>query len=211
MLWIIIAVIVSYLIGSIPTAFLYAKLFKGIDIRKHGSGNIGATNALRVLGKRAGITVLIIDVIKGIIPTIFLTDIVYQQSNIFPINTLRLCLGLSCIFGHNWTVFLKFKGGKGVATTLGVLIALSIKIPNFAIVLLLLVIVWFCVFLISRIVSLASITVGLIFPIVIMVFKFNLTFIIFAFIFSIFLIIRHLANIKRLLSGIEPRISFKKP
>ncbi|MBP7216705.1 MAG: glycerol-3-phosphate acyltransferase, partial [Candidatus Omnitrophica bacterium] len=137
MLWILLGIIISYCIGSFPTAFVFGRLIKGIDIRQFGSGNVGATNALRVLGKKVGITVLCIDIAKGFI-CVFVIGYFFQ--GLIP-ETLaivsRLLFGVSCIIGHNWTIFLQFKGGKGVASTLGVLIGLAATIPGLYIVLLL--------------------------------------------------------------------------
>ena len=109
-----LSVVISYLIGSIPTAYIFGKKLKGIDIRKHGSGNMGATNAIRVLGKGPGTLVLLIDIAKGIIPTTIMADLLGTTD-----LWMRLVWGLIAVCGHNWTVFLQFKGGKGIATGLG--------------------------------------------------------------------------------------------
>jgi glycerol-3-phosphate acyltransferase PlsY len=106
--WIILGILVSYFIGSIPVAYLFGRLLKGIDIREFGSGNVGATNALRVLGKGAGITVLVLDILKGFIAVVFLGNFVAIKAGI-PEVTTRILLGLSCICGHNWTIFLRFE------------------------------------------------------------------------------------------------------
>ncbi|MGL4632307.1 MAG: glycerol-3-phosphate 1-O-acyltransferase PlsY [Leadbetterella sp.] len=108
----------AFVIGSIPSAYLYAKKFHDIDITKHGSGNSGATNSLRVLGKKAGAIVLIADLLKGMIPTLA-TKFIYLDKNYFYI------VGLFTVFGHIFSIFMKFKGGKGVATSLGVILACS--------------------------------------------------------------------------------------
>ncbi len=210
MLWIICGIIVSYLIGSLPTAYIYGRLVKGIDIRKHGSGNIGATNALRVFGKKAGGFVLFIDIMKGAIPVILIGNSLVFNNPAVPSDLTRILLGMSAIFGHNWTIFLGFKGGKGVATSLGVLIAMAYSIQEFAIALGIVIIVWFLVFFIYRVVSLASIISGAVFPVVIICSKSSLTLIIFSIVIALFLIIRHLPNIKRLLQGKEPKLKFKK-
>ena len=112
MLWIIGALIISYLIGSIPTAYLFGRVLKGIDIRKIGSGNVGATNAMRALGKGPGITVLLLDILKGFIVVVFLGDYFANKPIFFQVQNLRIFMGLCCICGHNWTIFLQFKGGK---------------------------------------------------------------------------------------------------
>ena len=208
MLWIIAGIITSYLIGSIPTAFIFGKLLKGIDIRKFGSGNVGATNAFRVLGKKVGISVLALDIFKGIIP-IFLVQIAGLPINI-SWDLFRILIGISCICGHNWTIFLNFKGGKGIATTLGVLIGLAWKTPGLGGILLLLVLIWILIFLLSRMVSLASIVSGLILPLLVVVFRQSPAIICASIILALFVIIRHKSNISRLLHGQEVRLNFSK-
>jgi len=200
---IIIVIIISYLIGSIPTAYIFGRLIKKVDIRKFGSGNVGATNALRLLGKGWGITVLIIDILKGCLPVIFLGNFMQDQN-------LRIAIGLACICGHNWTIFLKFKGGKGVATTFGVLIALSLTIPGLKIVLGLTILVWFITFIISRMISLSSILSALSFPVLTIIFRQSLIIISISILLSLFLIYRHKANILRIMQGKESRLSFNK-
>ncbi|MDD2751620.1 MAG: glycerol-3-phosphate 1-O-acyltransferase PlsY [Candidatus Omnitrophica bacterium] len=210
MLWIIAAIIISYLFGSIPTAYLFGKIFKGVDIRNFGSGNVGATNALRVFGKRAGIIVLLLDVVKGILPVVFLADYILFRSTILSPEALRFLLGLSCICGHNWTVFLKFKGGKGVATSLGVLIGLSLKIYVFAKILGIVILIWLSSFLILRIVSLSSLLAGIAFPVAAFFFRLSWPLIVFSLLACGFIILRHRANLIRLFQGKEPRLHFKK-
>ncbi len=210
MQWIVPAIIISYLIGSIPTAYLFGKIFKGIDIRNFGSGNVGATNALRVFGKRAGIIVLLIDIFKGVVPVIFIADLCLAKSSIFPGDALRFILGLICICGHNWTIFLNFKGGKGVATSLGVLIGLSLKIFVFAKILGIVILVWLLSFILLRIVSLSSLLAGITFPVAALFLQLCKSLIILSFFAAGFIILRHRANLVRLFQGKEPRLSFKK-
>ncbi|MDD5595865.1 MAG: glycerol-3-phosphate 1-O-acyltransferase PlsY [Candidatus Omnitrophica bacterium] len=210
MQWIIPAIIISYLIGSIPTAYLFGKIFKGIDIRDFGSGNVGATNALRVFGKRAGISVLLIDIFKGVVPVIFIADLCLAKTSILPGEALRFILGLICICGHNWTIFLNFKGGKGVATSLGVLIGLSFKIFVFAKILGIVILVWLFSFILVRIVSLSSLLAGITFPVAAIFFQLSKPLIILSFFAAGFIILRHRANLVRLFQGKEPRLSFKK-
>lgn len=198
MLWIITRIIISYLIGSIPTAYIFGRLLKGIDIRKFGSGNVGATNAFRVLGKTIGITVLILDIFKGFLAVVFLGKSLAQMQLII--------LGLSCILGHNWTIFLGFKGGKGMATTLGVLLGLSVKVAGLKAILGLVVLIWLAIFIIVRIVSLASIISAIALPILMLVFKQSNTLIFSSFILSLLVILRHKSNLKRIFQGKEPRL-----
>jgi glycerol-3-phosphate acyltransferase PlsY len=210
MLWIITGILSSYIIGSIPNAYIFGRLFKGVDIRKEGSGNIGATNALRVLGKGPGGTVLVLDIFKGFLVVFFLGNFLSPKIIFFSEEAWRIILGLSCICGHNWTIFLGFKGGKGVATTLGVLLGLAFKIPGLKIILFLIVIIWLMVFLSTRIVSLASILAGIALPIYMLFFKQSQVLLILSIILSFFILLRHKTNLQRLIKGQEPRLNFKK-
>ena len=205
MQWIILGIIASYLIGSVPTAYIFGRLLKGIDIRKFGSGNVGATNALRVLGKGPGAAVLILDILKGFIVVVYLGDFIIARSALISTEALRIILGLSCISGHNWTVFLQFKGGKGVATTLGVLLGLSVKIVGVKLILAI-ALTWFVVFLIARIVSVASVATGIAIPIYMLIFKQSLILILSGALLCIFIILRHVSNLKRFFQGKEKRL-----
>ncbi|MFA6349570.1 MAG: glycerol-3-phosphate 1-O-acyltransferase PlsY [Candidatus Omnitrophota bacterium] len=205
----LIAIIISYFLGSIPTAYLFGRA-KGIDIREHGSGNIGATNALRVLGKGAGITVLFLDILKGVIAVIILGDLAVNSLPEFSPEIVRILIAISCICGHNWTVFLSFKGGKGIATTLGVLIGLAAKVPGLGLILVFLILTWFIIFLISRIVSLSSIIATLVFPVLTIIFGQSRVIITASVILCVFSLLRHKSNLVRILQGKEPRLSFKK-
>ena len=206
MLWIITGTIISYLIGSIPTAYIFGRLLKGIDIRQFGSGNVGATNAMRVLGKTPGITVLILDALKGFMAVFFLGNFITMKCPVFSAEILSILLGLACISGHNWTIFLRFKGGKGIATTLGVLIGLSIKIVAFKLILGLVIMTWLLVLVFFRFVSLSSIIAGISLPVYLFVLKHSGILICLGIILAIFTILRHKQNIKRILQGKEPRL-----
>ncbi|MBU1726921.1 MAG: glycerol-3-phosphate 1-O-acyltransferase PlsY [Candidatus Omnitrophica bacterium] len=209
MLWIIIGVIASYLIGSIPTAYIFGRVLKGIDIRKFGSGNVGATNALRVLGKKAGITVLLLDVFKGVIPVIFLGNLFAPKATLVSSEALRILFGIACIFGHNWTIFLNFKGGKGVATTIGVVIGLSIAITGLQLILAMLA-TWLIVFLILRIVSIASVVAAVALPIYMFVFNQSRLLIAASIALCVLIILRHKPNLIRFSQGKEPKLKFRK-
>jgi len=209
MLWIILAIIISYLFGSIPTAYIFGRIIKGADIRKFGSGNVGATNALRLLGKGWGVAVLVLDILKGFLPVLLLPGIIGTKANI-PLEIFCIIVGVSCICGHNWTIFLNFKGGKGVATTLGVLLGLSIKIAGLKVILGIAILVWLAAFLISRTISLASILAALSFPLLTVLFKQSLSLILIFTLLAAFIIFRHKSNIKRILAGKEPKLTFKK-
>jgi len=206
----VVASLISYLIGSIPTAYLFGRAQKGIDIRTVGSGNVGATNALRALGKRAGITVLLLDILKGLVTVVFLGNFFADQALWLPDQNLRILMGLACICGHNWTVFLQFKGGKGIATTFGVLIGFSLKISGLGQVLGLLILVWFVVFFAFRIVSLASICSAIALPVFSFLFKLPWLFIYLSLLLCVFVIFRHKANLIRIFQGKEPCLYFKK-
>jgi glycerol-3-phosphate acyltransferase PlsY len=191
--------VACYFLGSIPTGFLWAKA-RGIDIRAVGSGNIGATNVMRALGKWPGITVLLIDAAKGFLP-------VWIAPRIFPTvdqNALQITCCVFVIAGHNWTCWLKFKGGKGVATSAGALLAF-LPLP-----LLCALGVWLIVFGIWRYVSLASICGAAAIPVATWVIKNDQVLTVFAAIVGAVAIYKHKSNIQRLLAGTENRIGKRK-
>src|SRR3989338_6086564 len=206
----ILSVALSYLIGSIPSAYILGRLARGIDIRKHGSGNVGATNAFRVLGPYIGITVLFLDGLKGLICVAPLADFIIQQGLGLDSLLLRILLGIAAVAGHSLTIFLRFKGGKGMATTLGVLIGLAIKFPALKLILLAEVLLWLIVFMLSKIVSLASIVSAVFFPVFFIILKQPPPLIVTSLCLSLFIIIRHKPNIIRMLQNKEPRLNFKK-
>lgn len=194
----------AYLLGSIPTSFIMGRLIKGIDIRNFGSGNVGATNALRVLGTKIGIITLIIDIGKGIL-AVHLGKLMNPEYS----NLMLIGFGLAAILGHIFTIFLNFRGGKGVATSAGVFIAL-IPVPLVFALLIFVLSVW-----ISRYVSLGSILAALTLFIIELIINLKNHFaefeiLIFVFLITVFIVLRHKANIKRLLAGNENKISFKK-
>jgi len=206
MLWIIpIGIVISYLIGSIPTAYIFGRVLKGIDIRKFGSGNVGATNALRVLGKPVGISVLVLDILKGFVVVFFLGNTIVARITGISDITARVLLGFCCICGHNWTIFLRFKGGKGMATTLGILLGLAVKSVGIKVVFALVILTWLAVFILTRIVSLASILSGITLPAYMFLFKQPRILIYSSVLFAIFIILRHRSNLKRIFQGKEPR------
>lgn len=204
-----LAVLCSYLVGAIPTAYWFGKVARKIDIRDYGSGNVGATNAFRVLGKGPGTIVLLVDILKGVLATTVI-------GNLFHLDALlaRVVLSLVVVAGHNWTIFLNFKGGKGIATSLGVLIGLTIQFPHLRPVLLTAVSGWLVVFLSSGYVSLASIVAGIVLPVAMVFTVQSIEIVILGIIFCLSILIRHRANIKRLCAGTEPKVklfSSKKP
>lgn len=195
------AVFLSYLIGSIPTAFMAGKLLKGIDIREHGSGNMGATNVFRVLGKRSGIIVLVIDILKGVLGVVLVGQIFHFEEVL-----TFVILGIASVCGHNWTVFLKFKGGKGIATSLGVLVGLTIKFKVLGPVLGFTLLIWIITFVISAYISLASIIAAIALPLIMVLTHQIFEVIGLGVVFCLFVIFRHKANIKRLLAGDESQV-----
>lgn len=203
MLETIIGIVISYIIGSCPTAYLFGKFYKGIDIRQHGSGNTGATNAFRVLGKVPGTIVLVIDILKGVIATTIVGDVLGLDRVI-----IRALLGVAVVCGHNWTVFLGFKGGKGIATSLGVLIGLTIELPMLRPILLLCVGTWIGSFLITGFVSLSSVIAAVVLPLGMVFTSQSAEMVLLGVTFCIFVVVRHKSNIKRLLSGQEPRVNW---
>jgi len=186
-----------YLLGSIPFGYIAGKLFKKIDIRELGSGNIGATNVFRILGPSLASLVLIGDIGKGIF-SIYLV----QYFNIDNLLILTIA-GLAVICGHDWSLFLGFKGGKGIATTFGVIFALNPIISILAIV------VWVVVMIITRYASLSSILAVISIMIFTILFKQPYEYIMFSAIILLLSIFKHKENIKRLRSGNERKIGKK--
>ncbi|MBU0700866.1 glycerol-3-phosphate 1-O-acyltransferase PlsY [bacterium] len=185
----------SYLIGSIPTGYWIGLIVKRIDIRTVGSKNIGATNVFRILGRKYGILVLVMDILKGVIPVI-------AARIYFPceFQVAWILIGMSAVCGHTWTIFLRFKGGKGVATSLGVFLGLApvpvlIVIPVFA------AIVYF-----TRFVSLGSIVSSLLLSPLVWIFTRSLPLSVFCIAMTTLIILRHIPNIKRLMKGEENKL-----
>jgi len=189
----ILLIVTAYLLGSIPTGLLLAKYAAGVDVRKRGSGNIGATNVLRSAGKGLGILTLLGDILKGLIPVIIAQK---YFNDPFITGATALCAFL----GHTFSIFLKFKGGKGVATAFGVFLAISWKVSIAAFLLFLTMV------LIFRYVSLGSITGAALFPLLLFLIERMPVITVFSVIISIIIIIRHKDNIKRLLKNEESKI-----
>ena len=202
---VLISIISAYLLGSIPTSFILTKIFAGTDIRKQGSGNVGATNVLRVVGKLPALATLTIDIAKGALAVTYLARISYPFISDMNYELLRILLGFSAIVGHIWTVFLNFKGGKGVATTIGVLAVLapSIFIPS--------ILVWVAVFMVANYVSIASLAFGISLPIFAVILNKSIYLIIFSVTLCIINSYKHRSNIQRLIRGEESKTRlFKK-
>jgi len=203
----IITAAVAYLLGSIPTGYLVAKA-RGIDIRTIGSGNIGATNVFRYFGTVAGAFVLLADALKGLLAVAVLPRICWQvygaTGGPMAHEWLEIIAGLAVIIGHNFTCWLRFKGGKGIATSAGVLVAL---VPY---ALLVIFGVWVIVFSLTRFVSLASICASFTLPFATWLTGSSSTLILITVAMSALAIYKHKSNIQRLLKGTESRIVLKK-
>ncbi len=218
MLNLIVILLLSYMVGSIPTSIIITKLVKGIDIRDYGSGNAGGTNVMRVLGKKYGLLVIILDALKGAIAVIliarlYLGNFPFSNSTPFDDFTLvQILAGLAAVSGHIWTVFAGFKGGKGIATGLGVLITIVTLDMLVAIGIFIIVVS------LSRYISLGSITAALSIPIIMIIREnvFNVdipgyhTLLPFVILLALLVTFTHKANIKRILNGSENKLSFKK-
>jgi glycerol-3-phosphate acyltransferase PlsY len=231
MVTLLVILLVSYIIGSIPTSIMAGKMLKGIDIRSFGSGNAGGTNAFRVLGWKVGLTVTLIDIIKGVVAAV--SVVAFFRSH--PIGTfpdmnevaLRLLAGMSAVIGHVFTVFAGFKGGKGVSTAAGMLIGIA------PVSMLIVVAIFLLTVYLSRYVSVASMLAAVAFPLIIAIRKYifelgggldyyiklfgspvsfhdslDYHLMIFGLIVALAILYTHRANIRRLLSGTENRLTF---
>lgn len=183
----------AYLLGSVPIGILLGYIY-GVDIRQAGSGNIGATNVARVVGKRQGLITLLGDAGKGFIP-VFLS---FQLGFSFALTNL---VGLAAFLGHLYPIFLRFQGGKGVATALGVFLWLAPKAT------LVLVLVFSLVAVVSRVVSLASLIAAGLAPVIFWVFSAPSPLVWLSLFMALLIILRHRENIQRLISGVEPRFN----
>ena len=205
-------VVLAYFLGSIPTAVWLGRRFYDLDVREHGSKNAGATNTFRVLGKKAGIIVLSIDILKGFLAV----GILYWTSNLFgEITTpaeesiqayFLIMTAIAVVFGHLSPIFAGFRGGKGVATSLGVILGLYPAAAGICIV------VFLSVFIVSKYVSLGAIVASVVFPIIVnFVFETSFELKIFSWVLAALVIYKHKLNIKRLLCGNENKMNlFKK-
>jgi len=188
-------VIFSYLLGSVPSGLIIGKL-SGLDVRKAGSGNIGATNVARLLGKTGGLLTLVGDTAKGFIPVL----VVQQMGFSYSVTAL---VGVAAFLGHLYPIFLKFKGGKGVATSFGVLLGLA---PLATMILL---VVFAAVAFTTRIVSLSSMVTAVAAPLVLWLFYYSPTYVIVTAFMALMIVFRHYANIQRLRNGTEPRFGMR--
>jgi glycerol-3-phosphate acyltransferase PlsY len=207
--------VISFLLGGIPFGLLLGKL-KGIDVRKAGSGNIGAANVGRLLGRRWGVAVFVLDACKGLAAALIVGMTFTQAGSAVTVTTatMRLLASLFAVLGHNYSPYLGFRGGKGVATSLGVALGVypQLTVPGlgaFA--------VWALAMKASRMSSVGSMTAGVMFPVFTLAWAWldgkiqasDWPYIVFALLIAVLLIVRHTANIRRILAGTEPRIQAK--
>ena len=189
----VVAAAISYLLGSIPNGLILSKAIWGEDLRQHGSKNIGATNAWRTIGKAGGISIFALDFLKGAVSA-------YLGLHLGGSELAGVLCGILAIAGHSWSVFLAFKGGKGVATGLGVIAALMPMVT------LIVFAVWFAIVYFTGYVSLGSIVGAALVPILTLFFGLHTEFLILGLIAAVFIIYRHKSNIERLLNGTESKI-----
>ena len=215
MLPVVIIAVLSYLVGSIPTSIIVARAMRGIDIRQHGSGNAGGTNVIRVLGWKAGVFVILMDIAKGLLATMVIARLMdgslpFENRTPFDdFTVVQIIAGCAAILGHVWTVFAGFRGGKGIATAGGMLLGVApVEVAvSFG--------VFLVVFLLTQYVSLGSLSAAVTFPLSMFlrenVFMVNIdgydTLIFFSIGVSLLVIYTHRSNIGRLLKGSENRIS----
>jgi glycerol-3-phosphate acyltransferase PlsY len=195
---VVFPLVLSYFLGGIPFGFLVVHLIKKVDIRTVGSGNIGATNVTRIIGKKWGIIVFILDFLKGFLAPLIVLIFIQEPSTFIFILAV-----IAAVCGHNWTPFLRFKGGKGVSTTLGGIMGLACKFPQLLSLFLIAVVTWAMVFFISKIVSLASIVSAFCFFIFSFIINVPFEFKGMAFLLFVFVLIRHKKNIKNILEKKE--------
>ncbi|MBU5594179.1 glycerol-3-phosphate 1-O-acyltransferase PlsY [Amphibacillus sp. MSJ-3] len=187
-------ILTAYLLGSIPSGLIIGKVFFNTDIREHGSGNLGGTNTFRVLGKKAGIVVTLADILKGTLAT--LLPVIFNHSEISP-----LIIGVFAVIGHMYPVFARFRGGKAVATSGGLILGVN------PLLFLIILISFFIALYISKYVSLSSMTAGVIAFITTIIMKeYGLTIV--TGILTLFIFYRHRANIKRIINKTEPKITW---
>ncbi|MDD5718831.1 MAG: glycerol-3-phosphate 1-O-acyltransferase PlsY [Candidatus Krumholzibacteria bacterium] len=212
-MWIIASLILAYLVGSIPFSLVIGRRVKGIDLREHGSGNLGATNVYRTLGPGWGGMCLLLDVAKGVAAVLAMTAVVHAwpDGESMPLrltgDMYRILAGLVAVLGHSFSPFAGFRGGKGIATSFGVFLVLEPFPVLFAFA------VFLAVFFATRIVSLGSLSAAAVFPWAVLLFEyrspkpFSKTLIVFSFLMAALVVWRHRANIQRLRDGTEKTLA----
>ena len=209
---IIIVAIISYLIGSIMFSVIFTKKIAGFDVRTRGSGNAGSTNVLRTAGKKVAIITLICDILKGVV-AVLIGYIVGKltKASVETSQMIILTAGVMVVLGHTFPILFKFKGGKGVATSLGVLLMINWKIGLICLVFALLIMA------VSRMVSLGSISAAILFPVLCIFINENYLikanhfgYVLFGIILCLLVVFNHRSNLKRMINGKENKLSFKK-
>jgi len=191
----VLTLVLGYFLGNISASFIVGKLTKNIDIRRFGSGNAGATNTLRVLGLKAGLSVFFVDILKGLAAVLF--------GRLIAGDVGGMIAGAASVAGHIWPVFLSFKGGKGVATSFGVIVVMfPVIAPILFIVLVLLVVI-------TRYMSLGSITAAVLLPVLLILFGHSWQYILFGLALASLIVYLHRGNIERLLTGTENKLGSK--
>lgn len=205
MLAYVIVLIIAYLIGSVSFSVIFSRKFAGFDVRDKGSNNAGTTNVLRTVGKKAAALTLICDILKGVIAVLvaMLVGVICKEANM---EILKYLAGLMAIVGHTFPIFFEFRGGKGVATSLGVLLTVDPKVGLICLIFAIILIA------ITRMVSVGSILSAILFPILTMFIGSNKNFgtIIISILIALFVIFNHRKNIQRIKDGTENKISFNK-
>ncbi|MBI3925259.1 MAG: glycerol-3-phosphate 1-O-acyltransferase PlsY [Armatimonadetes bacterium] len=201
-IWQLFWLLVCYVLGSIPTGLLVAQRLKGIDLSRHGSGNTGAANAVRALGWSGGALVLALDMLKGVVAV----GLAYLGGLMLPaliLPVIKVVYGMAAIIGHNYSIFRGFRGGKGIATSFGVVLALSPRVAILAVLL------WIAVVGLTRYSSVGSLAAAASLPILMIVYRESVVYILFGFAAAALAFYRHKDNIERLREGKELRIDDK--
>jgi acyl phosphate:glycerol-3-phosphate acyltransferase len=193
----------AYLLGAIPFAYLLGLGIKGIDIRKSGSCNTGATNLMRLAGRPLGIIALCLDILKGAASVTVLADTFFSPSVLPDLYVYKVLLGVCAVTGHTWPVYLKFKGGKGVAVTIGVLIGLA------PIVIVSSLLIWCFFVFIFKYVSLGSIAMAISLPLFMIIYNQPMIYVLLCVALCVLIIFRHRSNIARIIQGREYKIGQK--
>lgn len=203
----ILDAVIAYLLGSISFSVIFSKKMAGIDVREEGSKNAGTTNVLRTVGKKAAALTLICDILKGVVAVLIGYAISFITTELNAALLVQIA-GTFAIIGHTFPVFFKFKGGKGIATSLGILLLVNYQIGLICLVF------WIVIVLFTRMVSLGSIMAAILFPVLTIFINQNYlvegNYIVFGVIVAALVVFNHRSNVKRILGGNENKLSFKK-
>lgn len=203
----ILSAVIAYLLGSISFSVIFSKKMAGIDVRQEGSKNAGTTNVLRTVGKKAAALTLVCDILKGVVAILIAYAISFITSELNAALLVQIA-GIFAIIGHTFPVFFKFKGGKGIATSLGILLLVNYQIGLICLVF------WLIIVILTRMVSLGSIMAAILFPVLTIFITQNYfvegNYVIFGIIVATMVVFNHRSNVKRILEGNENKLSFKK-